>query len=142
LENTHEANMTRNSCKLILILVACAVPLVAAIVNAEQTNQPIDQSGAIINRATQAAATPHNINGQGVEEGPGQESRSPDTGEHAWIIVLGVAGLATSLVAGAYAVWSRSRQVQGPVTVLMPRAADKTIPVPAERETRPERRAA
>jgi hypothetical protein len=47
LDNIHEVNMTRNSCKLILVLVACAVPLVAAIVNAEQTDRPGSQSVAI-----------------------------------------------------------------------------------------------
>ena len=82
--------MTRNSCKLILVLAACAVPLVAAIVDAEQTDRAAGQSGALTNnRATQdylnslnpqrkrdkeeearaaaldkAAAAPQNTNGQ------------------------------------------------------------------------------
>jgi hypothetical protein len=32
--------MTRNSCKLILVLLACAIPLVAALANARQDNRP------------------------------------------------------------------------------------------------------
>ena len=85
--------MTRNSCKLILVLAACAVPLVAAIVDAEQTDQAVGKSGALTNnRATQdylnslnpqrkrdkeeearaealntAAAAPQNTNGQGAD---------------------------------------------------------------------------
>ncbi len=84
--------MTRNSCKLILVLAACAVPLVAAIVEAEQTERATGQNGALTNdRATQdylnalnpqrkrdkeeearaealdkAAAGPQSSNGQGV----------------------------------------------------------------------------
>ena len=46
--------MKRNSCNLILVLAACAVPLVTAIVNAEQTDKPIGQSSALASdRATQ-----------------------------------------------------------------------------------------
>ncbi len=46
--------MSRNSCKLILVLAACAVPLVAAIVDAEQTDRATGQSGALTNnRATE-----------------------------------------------------------------------------------------
>jgi hypothetical protein len=49
LENIHEVNMTRNSCKLILVLVACAVPLVAAIVNAEQNDRATGNNAASAN---------------------------------------------------------------------------------------------
>ena len=85
--------MTRNSCNLILVLAACAVPLVTAIVNAEQADKPIGQSSALANdRATQdylnslnpqrkrdkdeearaealerAAAAPQSSNAQGVD---------------------------------------------------------------------------
>jgi hypothetical protein len=187
LNNIHEVNMTRNPCKLIMVLAACAVPLVAAIVNAEQTDHPLGQSGALVNnRATQdylnslnpqrkrdqdeaaraealdkaadkAAAAPQRINeqsinargvnGLGAEEGPGWSARTPDTADHGWIVVLAVAGLASSLAAAAYVVWSRSQRVQEPVTVLMPHArphtSDTTISSPAAgSEARPERRAA
>jgi hypothetical protein len=149
LDNIHEVNMTRNSCKLILVLVACAVPLVAAIVNAEQNDRTVGPSEAVragaVNNAA-AAPQPGNgqaINGLGAEEGPSSSLDTPDTAEHGWIVVLALAALATSLAAAGYVVWQRSQSVPGTMTVLMPQTADRnaTAPTP-ERQARPERRAA
>jgi hypothetical protein len=165
--------MRRNSFKLILILAACTVPLVAAIVNAEQAVRPGNENSASTeSRTTQGyldlvgpqhnrdrdeaanseainkiASDAQGVNGLGAEERPGWSTRTSDAPEHGWIIVLGVAGLATSLCAAAYIVWSREKRSQEPITVLMPHARPKvsdgvaTLPM-TERDAKPGRRAA
>ena len=157
--------MTRNSCKLILVLVASAVPLVAAIVNAEQNDRATVQNGASTNsRATQdylnsvspqrqrdkeeaAPVKGQIVDGLGAEERPSPSLGTSDTADHGWLVVLAVTALAISLISAGYVAWTRTQRDQGAVTVLMPHALPKssntaTTAATPDREARPKRRAA
>ena len=163
--------MTRNSCKLILVLLACAAPLVAALVNAEPCNFPTDGLYALAEAGQGAprqqavpeikpssandkgevrAATPRNAavarqgaTGLGARAAPSGSLNSSPSGAQNWIVPVAAAGLLVSLAAAAYIAWSRARRAEVPATVLLPLSADNSPGLPtSDSEQQPERRAA
>jgi hypothetical protein len=106
-----------------------------------------DQDATARAESPNKPGAPSGVEGLGAEEHASSSTRTSDSSYQTWLIVLAVAGLATSLAAAAYVVWSRPQQDQGAVTVLMPQAmpnlSNKAKNVPnVEREARPKRRAA
>ena len=69
--------MTRNTCKLILILLVCAVPLVAAVVDAEPNGGPYGElyAAAAGDQGTQQPVSPDDSPLQGA-------LKSPESGSH------------------------------------------------------------
>lgn len=103
--------MTRNTCKLILVLLACAAPLVAAAVRAESNSVPAGGLNAAADQGTnqqQQQINGADVNGLGAEEKPSGSVIAMPGGDRSWIVYLAGAGLLLSLAA-AYVVWTRSR---------------------------------
>jgi hypothetical protein len=160
--------MTRNTCKLILVLLVCAVPLVAAVVGAEPNSRPYgelyalaateqgttqkddakrSETGGAAAQVGEKSAVPAGAVGLGAEEGPSGSANSLSNIERGWILVVAGLGLLLSLAAAGYVTWSRARQIEPPATVLLPRGLPHASNNPASRpaadeQTMPERRAA
>jgi hypothetical protein len=71
--------MTRNSCKLILVLLVCAVPLVTFLVNAQQDGRPSARLYALAD-ADRAAGKNLELNGQRQAQAYLDSSDSEDQG--------------------------------------------------------------
>ncbi len=149
--------MTRNCCKFILVLLVCAAPLVAAVVNAETVSNPpgglyalaaADQGAngrqaAANDRQVQSKpGSPDSPLGLAAEERPSGSMNTLPSGDRGWIVAVAAAGLVLSLAAAGFLAWSRSRQAEAPVLLPHGLAHSSENSPAADTERRPERRAA